>query len=197
MIAIMTTLNNNDFALWGGVIVGLLAITGVGFLVCKKRKRTLRDKKKKKDKSQPEFPVYVVERLKPDVARFKGNFGALLGISTGNNEDTGYDDMIFQNIADVISVRCDEHVKTWFSKFTENRTAWDAVIYKDKANTLIKLFASCGVTKCEETMDRWSNKFSMRYNSIVPIGEGTQCKIATPCWMLNGIVIEKGMVMAK
>lgn len=193
----MTTLNNNGFALWGGVIVGLLAITGIGLLVCKKQKRTLRDKKKKNQhKSQSEFPVYVVERLKPDVARFKGNFGALLRISTDNNEDTGYDDMIFQNIADVVSVRCDEHVKTWFSKFTEDRTAWDAALYKDKATILIKLFVSCGVTKCEETMDRWSNKFSMRYNSIVPIGDGTPCKIATPCWMLNGIVIEKGMVMA-
>ena len=207
MIMIMSVLNNNNGStLWGSVVIGLLAITGIGFLIRKylRRKamggRYVNDHKKPEKphnlESQLELPDGIVEKLEPNVARFAGNFGALLSISTGSDEDIALADMTFQNVADVINVRCDEQVKTWFSEFTKDRKTWDATTYRDKAALLIKIFKGCGVTTFEETVGTWSNKISVRYNRIVQIEEGASCKVVAPCWMLNGIVIEKGMVMA-
>lgn len=219
---VIMALNNNGFPLWECIIAGLLAITGIGFLVRKHIARKALNKKGKcashqsatntdrqeqitdetnKLQQKPiqglELPEGFIELLELKVDNFAGNFSALQNIANDNEVDTNFAKMVFQNVANVFDIQYDNIIKTWFSSFANDRKTWDAELYKNKAALLIKLFTNCGVIKSDETELEWNNKAGRRYNRIEEIKEGVKCQVIAPYWTLNGIVIEKGMVKAK
>lgn len=191
---------NNNFAshIWEYILMGLLALTGVGLVVYKfikkrKDKRNLESRMKPHEDSDGSLSI-VVEHLKDKVDNFSGNFSSLQNLVDDGNFDVEYAGNIFENVINVFKRQCDKEVNEWFSLFVKDRDSWTVNLYRDKAKQLMDVFARCGVVAAGEKELDWSDKAASRYNRLFHVNDGERCEIMAPCWMLGGRVIEKGVV---
>lgn len=145
--------------------------------------------------TEPADPI--VELLRPKVESFSGNFSALCDIANDKELDTKYADGVFENVSNVIAVQYGDDVKIWYSSFAKDRKSWSVGLYNAKAAKLMELFIGCGVTPSDETDVVWSDVASRRYNRMMHVDNGVACEVVSPCWMLDGKLIEKGMVRRK
>lgn len=211
-------INNNFMShTLGYVLMGVSALVGMGFIVrmvakCKGwswRNRHMKPQEPlgtttSTGQIKPIEPVEpansvnsIIELLRPKVERFSGNFCALRDIANDKEVDIRYAENVFKNVSNVIEMQYGDDVKKWYSSFAEDRMSWNAALYSAKATKLMELFVGCGVTPSDETELIWCDATSRRYNRMMLIDEGTSCEVLSPCWMLDGILIEKGMVGRK
>lgn len=213
---LVMAINNTASSTWGYIVVSVLAFLGLGFLAVKyvgKRRMT----KTKSDEPQntvsdqmpgqeqkpevidvPDEPSPtvdpIVEALGKKVEQFSGNFNALQNIATDDDFNMDFADTVFINVSQVVAVQYGEEVKKWFSEFAGDRNTWDETLYKSKAAALIDLFKACGVTPDTTTGYKWTALLINRYNRMEIIADGEPCEVVAPCWMLDGRVVEAGMV---
>lgn len=215
---LVMAINNSVSSTWGYVVVSVLAFLGLGFIAVKyvgKRKNS------KMESEEPQNTVGVqqtgqgvntevpgvtvdpstavdpiVEALGEKVEQFSGNFNALQNIATDDDFNMEYADTVFINVSQVVIVKYGDEVKKWFSAFAGDRKSWDEALYKSKAAALMDLFRACGITPDTTTDYKWTAMLINRYNRMEMIADGEPCEVVVPCWMLDGRVVETGMVRA-
>ena len=215
---LVMAINNTASSTWGYIVVSVLAFLGLGFLAVKyvgKRKnaKTESDEPQNTVSAQmpgqeqkpevmdvPENPSPtvdpIVEALGKKVEQFSGNFNALQNIATDDDFNMDFADTVFVNVSQVVAVQYGEEVKKWFSAFADDRKSWDKTLYKSKAEALMDLFKACGVTPDTATDYKWTALLVNRYNRMEMISDGEPCEVIAPCWMLDGRVVEAGVVRA-
>lgn len=202
MTNILIMVTNNSSPYWGYVVAGILALTGMGLLLRWYRKNRKEEvssdinvsNSSTSPTSVPHVDNEIVEVLTKKLDSFSGNFGALLNIANDAHVDLDYADVVFTNVTQVVDVQYGAKVKEWFSAFAKDRNSWDAKNYMKKAGELVALFIECGVTHATEINVVWGDKAAKRYNRVDMIDKGEPCEVVAPYWMLDGLVVEKGLL---
>lgn len=196
---------NNSSSFWGYIIAGVLALTGIGFFLRwyhRRRKHVgdgVVDDENDIGTSSEVMPIIdkvIVDALAQKLQSFSGNFGALQNIANDAQVDLDYADAVFTNVSQVVDIQYGDNVKEWFSEFIKGRESWDYTTYKNKASEIMNIFEKCGIKHAADADVVWGDNAAKRYNRVAMIDEGKHCKVVSPYWMIDGLVVEKGLLKA-
>lgn len=137
----------------------------------------------------------LVECLKPSIKYFSGSMNALMAVA--KDPDFTFADNTFTNISQIVSIKCDEKVKEWYSVLEKDRIAWNLSQYSKKAQEVLIILKKCGVQSYKESVINWGNSYSAKYNKLKAVSDGQECEVVDPYWLYNGQVFEKGLVRPK
>lgn len=139
----------------------------------------------------------AVGLLSPYLKYFSGSMTCLCDI-VKNPSDLFMADVVFGNIAQIISARKDAELEKWYSQFSKDRNSWDSSLYKSKAEVLLEIFMACGISQQNDVKEFiWNAESADKYNKVSRLQIGEECKVVAPYWVYNGTVFEKGLVSAK
>ena len=194
------------------IVIGLLvaAIAIAGLLVYWKRRSTIKDspsdgsiqtgqdggkmsKKNAKlesvDANDKGFSVQLFVHLKS----FSGSLNSLEDI-VGKDFDASFAKITFDNIEQIICFYGDDNDK---NRFIHDRKEWGGTLYKAKAQELLNVIKSYGVTPVKKDEVVWDKALLAQYMRLTPVEEGQMCEIVAPYWVFSGEVFEKGIVKPK
>lgn len=165
----------------GGILVGVIVGYGIAVLIQKKQRV-----------EQGCLSEKTPQELDEKVSFFAGNMNALWDIT--RQTDLALAKVTFDNIQQVIEMKGNDAMKTWYSQVGNDRSNWDISVYRHKAKLLLDTLMKCGLQVCEETEIVWQEEAAKKYNKLSAVQNGQKCKVLAPYWMYNGCVFEKGLV---
>ncbi len=113
-------------------------------------------------------------------------------MAQGNTDDMASE--VFTAIRLAAKYHGDEAVKAWFNNFFVGFQQWNDTVFAEKASMLMSIFSKTGLHPDYNTPSVWTKELTLRYRQFNNIDEGQSCKVLSQAWLLNGTVIERGMV---
>jgi len=190
------------------VIIGIVVIVfTVGYYLYKRRKKSpticidsARTEPNEKEKpSISEKPTVDVSKIPSEFSKcakyFIGIYEALYQVADGSSEDELAVLADWNNRIEQIK-DCPNFTNYWYSHFDSYKTLSQQELQNNATDILKNIIFECGINRDKQLECIVDENTSQRYYAMqgAELIIGDNLKIAMPCWQLDSIILEKGIL---